>query len=108
MVGNLKPEILPNIISCVDITLQSCHAANCFPAIISLLHSTGLLPKLIQHLWEKKEMRHILVSYLNLFSRICILDVDICLTYLQEQGGDDMIGFMIDTWTEKVLFLFFF
>ncbi|OAJ38852.1 hypothetical protein BDEG_22751 [Batrachochytrium dendrobatidis JEL423] len=108
MLGQLKAEASSALLRVVDIALQGCHAAQCFPSICQVILSSGLLSRLVQVVIENTEMSIITVGFLSILARIAVYDPIFLTTSIQQIGSNsnppimDILGQLLDRWLEKV------
>ncbi|KAI9205762.1 armadillo-type protein [Polychytrium aggregatum] len=101
LVGNIKPDAAHSILRCVDIMLQTCHIANCFPAIGEVLVGSGLLANLAKTVIENIELHVVIVKYISILSRMALYDPELFVRSIVSVGGEAALPALIDAWCDK-------
>lgn len=101
--GSLTAEASHSTLRLIDLTLQSCHAASCTPALFQILVSKGVLARMIQVvLGEESDLNVIIVGFLMVIHRVAIYDAAGLLNCISLQGGDLALQRFVDVNLEKV------
>lgn len=101
LLGTLTANASNSLLRLIDITVQACYDANCFPALIQLMYSKGLFTKLLTTILSGTELGVIVVGFLMIMSRMAIYDANSVMQIMHTGGGNDAIERFLDVFLEK-------
>jgi hypothetical protein len=100
--GNFTAEASRSILRLIDLTLQSCQQASCFPALFQVIVGKGVLMKMMNVVLVGEELNTIIIGFLMVLNRIAIYDAAALLSNVIQQGGDAALDRYLDVILEKV------